>query len=142
MPRTHSHTLRVRYAETDQMGYVYYANYLAWFEVGRAEWLRAEGRTYRSFEDEGCMLPVVEAHARYRRAARYDELIELVTWPSLVRAATVRFEYQVLRAADKGLLAEGSTTHACVNKEGKPVRFPVDVHALLTSAVGNHMLEK
>ena len=70
---THSSRLRVRYAETDQMGVVYYANYLVWFEVGRTDWLRATGWTYRAMEQDGVSLPVIEAHAEYRRAARYDD---------------------------------------------------------------------
>ena len=124
-------SIRVRYGDTDQMGVVYYANYLRFFEIGRAEWIRDRGRSYRDIEAAGCLLPVVEAHARYRLPARYDDLLEVMTVPDEVRAASVRFRYEVRRAGEAAMLAEGWTSHACMNRQGRPFRWPPEVYALL-----------
>src|SRR5438105_3963445 len=105
--RRHRETVRVRYADTDQMGVVYYANYLRYFEVARAEWLREGGLPYRAVEEEGAMLPVIEAHVRYLAPARYDDLLAIDCGPSEVRHASARFAYEVRR--DGRLLAEGWT---------------------------------
>ena len=121
--------IRVRYGDTDQMGVVYYANYLRWFEVARAEWLRAHGLAYREIEASGALFPVTEAHVRYRQSARYDDEVSLECWPAAVRAASLRFEYRVLRGEE--LLADGFTGHACVDGSGKLRRFPPAVRALL-----------
>src|SRR5436190_2062515 len=120
---------RVIYGDTDQMGVVYYANYLRYFEVGRCEWLRARGCDYRGFEQRGLFLPVVEAQLRYRAPARYDDLVEIDATPIDARAATVKFVYRLERAGD--LLVEGYTIHACVDRDGKPRRFPDELRALL-----------
>ena len=127
--RVHVERIRVRYGDTDQMGFVYYANYLRWFEVARAEWLRAHGLAYREIEASGAMFPVTEAHVRYRQPARYDDQVSLECWPTAVRAASLRFDYLVRRDGD--LLAEGFTGHACVDGSGRPRRFPPAVRALL-----------
>ena len=123
--------LRVRYADTDRMGVVYYANYLVWFEVGRTEWLRETGRTYRSLEEEGIALPVIEAHCTYRQAARYDDEIEIKTEATLMTPARVRFDYEVIRATDGTLSAAGYTVHAAVDRSGKPCRLPARVREML-----------
>jgi acyl-CoA thioester hydrolase len=115
-------TLRVIYGDTDQMGVVYYANYLRYFEASRVEWLRAAGIDYRRCEEEGLFLPVIEAHARYRAPARFDDLIQVEATPSPARAVSVRFDYRGRR--DDTLLAEGHTLHACIGRDGKPRRFP------------------
>src|SRR5687768_9250323 len=93
--------VRVRYAETDRMGVVYYANYLVWFEVGRAEWLRDAGWTYREMERDGTSLPVIEAHCEYRQPARYDDEIEIRTRATLLTPVRIRFDYEVLRSGDR-----------------------------------------
>jgi acyl-CoA thioester hydrolase len=108
--------VRVRYAETDQMGVVYYANYLVWFELGRVELMRSLGLAYSKLElDHGCILPVIEARCRYRSPARYDDEILIESWPSLVRGSVIKFAYRILRKAQDGgestLLAEGETVH-------------------------------
>jgi acyl-CoA thioester hydrolase len=121
--------IRVRYGDTDQMGVVYYANYLRYFEVARAEWLRAQGRTYRDMEARGHLLPVVEARVRYLQPARYDDLLAVEATPGEVRLASLRFDYRVRRGEET--LAEGWTTHACVGREGRPVRLPAEIVALL-----------
>ena len=117
--------VRVRYAETDQMGVVYYANYLVWFEVGRVEFIRQMGMDYRSMErEENAMIAVVEATARYKAPARYDD--ELIVRTSLagVRGSIVRFRYAVVRAADELLLCEGETVHVVVGRDMKRRELP------------------
>ncbi|MFN2446942.1 MAG: acyl-CoA thioesterase [Vicinamibacterales bacterium] len=123
--------MRVRYAETDQMGVVYYANYLVWFEVGRTDWLRQTGSTYSAMEDEGVGLPVIEAHCAYRQPARYDDEIEIRTTGRLLSPARVAFEYEVVRPRDALIVATGSTIHAAVDRHGRPRRLPPQVKDLL-----------
>ena len=95
--------VRVRYAETDQMGIVYYANYLVWFEIGRVELLRSLGLAYSQLEkDHQCILPVVEASCRYRSPARYDDQILIETRPSLLRSSVLKFAYRILRKGHDG----------------------------------------
>jgi acyl-CoA thioester hydrolase len=124
--------VRVRYAETDQMGIVYYANYLVWFEIGRVELLRSLGLAYSQLElEDRCILPVVEASCRYRAPARYDDEILIETRPSLLRGPVLKFAYRILRNAREGeepkLLAEGETVHvvcdAELNKKPLPPRY-------------------
>jgi acyl-CoA thioester hydrolase len=117
-------TLRVRYAETDQMGVVYYANYLVWFEVARADLLRSLGWTYREMEDTGVLLPVIEAHCEYRRPARYDEEIEVRTQGRLRSAVRMEFSYDVVLKVTNEIAAVGQTVHAAMGKGGRPCRLP------------------
>ncbi len=126
---TESTTLRVIYGDTDQMGVVYYGNYLRYFEIGRAEWLRARGHTYKLFEEAGYLLPVVEATLRYRSPARYDDLLTIDATPIEVKSASLRFEYRVHRGDQ--LLVEGSTRHACLRREGGVAPFPPEIVAVL-----------
>ena len=123
--------VRVRYAETDQMGVVYYANYLVWFEVARVEWLRQGGWSYRDMEHEGMALPVIEAHCEYRLPARYDDEIEIAAKGTLVTPVRVRFDYNVVRVADNTVAAVGHTVHAAVDAGGKPRRLPARVREML-----------
>jgi acyl-CoA thioester hydrolase len=110
--------LRVRYAETDQMGVVYYANYFVWCEIGRVEFLRQLGFDYKTMEaEDGCMLPVVEASCRYRAPARYDDEVVLETSVTGLRQHVIKFGYRMLRASTGELLAEAETVHVVVNKE-------------------------
>lgn len=129
--RARTARLRVRYAETDRMGVVYYANYLVWFEVGRTEWLRQTGWSYQEMESDGISLPVVEAHCEYRQPARYDDDIEVATWGTLVTPIRVRFDYEVTRGADGTIAAIGHTVHAAVDTGGKPCRLPARVLDIL-----------
>jgi acyl-CoA thioester hydrolase len=119
-----SSRIRVRYAETDKMGVVYYANYMVWFEVGRTDLLRSSGWSYREMEVEGFSLPVVEAHCAYRQPARYDDELDIRTRGQMLSPVRVRFEYDVVRAADDRLLAHGHTVHASLDLQGKPRRLP------------------
>jgi acyl-CoA thioester hydrolase len=123
--------VRVRYAETDRMGVVYYANYLVWFEVGRTEWLRETGWTYREMEAGGIALPVIEAHCEYRQPARYDDEIEIATRASLVTPVRIRFDYDVRRLPEGAPAASGYTVHAALDADGRPCRLPERVRALL-----------
>jgi acyl-CoA thioester hydrolase len=135
--------VRVRYAETDRMGVVYYANYLVWFEIGRTDWLRGAGFTYRGLEESGIVLPVIDVHCEYRQSARYDDDLEIRTQGTLLSRVRVRFDYEVHRpsigaggatrtaeARSSVLLARGHTIHACVDPTGRPVRLPDGVRGL------------
>ncbi|HMC76444.1 MAG TPA: thioesterase family protein [Vicinamibacterales bacterium] len=120
-------SLRVRYAETDKMGVVYYANYLVWFEVARADLLRTLGWSYREMEIAGISLPVIEAQCQYLRPARYDDEIEVKTEGRMVSPVRMEFQYQVIRKEDQILAATGRTVHAALDPSGKPCRLPARV---------------
>jgi acyl-CoA thioester hydrolase len=110
--------VRVRYAETDQMGVVYHANYLIWFEVGRAELLRALGLRYRDLErDHGCLIAVVGVEARYRASARYDDEISIQTRVVAMRGPVLKMAYDVVRVDDGKLLCEGTTSHVVIGRD-------------------------
>jgi acyl-CoA thioester hydrolase len=123
--------VRVRYAETDKMGIVYYAHYFVWFEIGRTEWLRETGWTYRAMEEEGYGLPVIEARCEYQSSARYDDELRIETQARLVTPVRLAFEYRVARVDDEQSMALGVTVHATVDRSGRPVRLPARVRALL-----------
>jgi acyl-CoA thioester hydrolase len=126
--------IRVRYAETDQMGVVYYANFFIWFEVGRVELLRQLGFQYKQMEiDDDCHIPVVEANCRYKSPARYDDDLLLETRVLAVRRSVIKFGYRLLRTEDQApkLLAEGETTHVTVNRSLRKVPLPRKYAALL-----------
>jgi len=125
--------VRVRYAETDKMGVVYYANYFVWFEVGRADLLRNAGWTYREMEREGFALPVIEAHCEYHQSARYDDELEVRTSGERVSAVRVAFQYAVVRPSDETLVATGRTVHATIGRDGRPCRLPDRVATVLQS---------
>jgi len=124
--------VRVRYAETDQMGIVYYANYLVWFEVGRTDWLREMGWSYRDMEADGISLPVIEARCTYHESARYDEELEVRTTSTLESPIRIQFLYEVVRAADGATLASGMTMHAALDRSGRPRRLPDRVRTLFS----------
>ncbi len=119
--------VRVRYQETDRIGVVYHSNFLVWFEVGRVEFLRALGYNYRELEEGGVHVPVLEVSCKYRRPARFDDRIQVRTRAERIRWARLRFHYEVLRAEDGTLLAEGWTTHAATDAEGSPRRLPEEL---------------
>jgi acyl-CoA thioester hydrolase len=117
--------VRVRYAETDQMGVVYHANYLVWFEIGRVDFIRSLGMDYRTMEQEdGLAIAVVEVSARYKSPARYDDELRIETRLKAARGAVVKFGYQVKREADGVLLCEGETVHVVVDREMKKRSLP------------------
>jgi acyl-CoA thioester hydrolase len=122
---SHETRFRVRYAETDQMGVVYYANYLIWMELGRAEYCRAAGIRYRDMEvDDGILLAVVEAHCRYLSPARYDDEIAVKTWITKANRRMVEFQYEVREAHSARALASGETKHMFLGTDLRPVKLP------------------
>jgi acyl-CoA thioester hydrolase len=127
-----SSRIRVRYAETDKMGVVYYANYFVWFEVGRTDLLRESGWNYREMEIDGFALPVIEAHCTYRESAKYDDELEVRTSGTMLSPVRVRFTYEVVRIADAATLATGTTVHATLDRNGRPCRLPSRVRAVLS----------
>ena len=124
--------LRVRYAETDQMGVVYYANYLVWFEVGRAEYCRKKGFVYAELEKMGYRLAVTDVECHYRSAARYDDTIVVRTELREANKRLITFGYRILRQQDKVLIAEGQTRHICLDRENRPKSLPPEFLTQLT----------
>ncbi|MDE3199415.1 MAG: acyl-CoA thioesterase [Acidobacteriota bacterium] len=133
--------VRVRYAETDQMGVVYYANYLVWFELGRVEVLRSLGLSYHTLEVEhDCILPVVEANCRYRAPARYDDQVLIEARPSMLRGSVLKFAYRILRKnaddVEPLLLAEGETVHVVCGRDFQrkplPEQYTEAIKALMS----------
>lgn len=122
---THDALLRPRYAETDQMGVVYHANYLTYFEVGRSEFFRALGYSYRELEKQGVIFAVVKAELEYRQPAFYDDELRIRTWLKHIKGVRFEMNYEVLRKKDEAdeVLARGKTVHACVGKDLKPLRL-------------------
>jgi acyl-CoA thioester hydrolase len=117
-------SLRVRYAETDQMGVVYYANYFVWFEVARTDLIRSLGWSYREMEAAGVILPVIEATCQYRRPSRYDDELEIRTTGRLTTPVRVEFDYEVMIKGQTEPIATGRTRHAAITPDGKPCRLP------------------
>ena len=125
--------VRVIYGDTDQMGVVYYANYLRYFELARSEFLLAHGRSYRDMEAEGLSLPVVEATCRYVAPARYEDLLLVGIEVPAVTRVTLTFRYQVTREGESDVLCTGTTIHACLGKGGRPARLPEWVASMVTA---------
>ena len=129
--------VRVIYGDTDQMGMVYYGNYLRFFEIARNEFLRAAGAAYRGFEEtHGLMLPVVEAAVRYRRPARYDDELSIRAAVPEVNGASAKFVYEIRRLPAGETLVEGHTLHACIDGAGKVSRIPSAFREALLRARG------
>ena len=131
---THATELRVRYAETDQMGVVYHANYLAYCEVGRTEFVRAAGMSYREMEAAGVGLAVCDATLRFHGSATYDDRIRVETRLVDVRSRALTFEYTILNADSGARLVTASTQLIAVDRQGKPTTLPVAVRALFDAA--------
>jgi acyl-CoA thioester hydrolase len=121
----HDAQVRVRYAETDQMGVVYYGNYFVWFEIGRVELMRALGFEYKRMEiEDDCFIVAAEASCRYRQSAKYDEILRIRTRISQAGNRVVKYAYEILRDYDGVLLATGETTHVICGKDGRPKQLP------------------
>ena len=135
MPEGPSHEirLRVRYADTDTMRVVYYANYFIWFETGRVELLRSRGIVYKDIEDKGIFIPVIEAHANYMAPARFDDELLVRTRLSKIGETSVRFENGVYKLPSMELLCTGHTVHVVIGKDGKPIRVPDEFRTMLSS---------
>ncbi len=127
--------IRVRYAETDQMGVVYHSHYLVWCEIGRTDLIRRLGTPYAELERQGVMLAVVDASIRYHAAARYDDLVRVRTRLSDVRSRSITFDYAVELAESGRKLVTARTTLASLNGEGKLVALPAALRSLLENAV-------
>jgi acyl-CoA thioester hydrolase len=137
-----STVFRARYAETDQMNVVYYANYFVWFEIGRTEFCRQHGFAYRDMEEEdGLCIIVAEARCRYKAPARYDDEIEVRTALGEVRRRVLTFVYEVYRKADDMLLAEGETVHVITDLDGRPRALPEKYRDLLVASAGERAPE-
>jgi acyl-CoA thioester hydrolase len=124
--------IRVRYAETDQMGVAYYANYLVWFEVGRSEFCRGRGFRYADLEALGYKLVVIDVHCRYRSSARYDETVIVRTCLKGANKRLITFRYQILRKDQEEVIAEGETQHICIDSNGKTKSLPEKFLVCLT----------
>ena len=122
--------LRVRYSETDQMGIVYHAHYLVWFEIGRTEWCRAAGYPYADMERAGLFIPVTRVDAAFRRRSSYDDAIRVITVMAELSGRGCTFGYQI-ESPEGDLLADGSTRHVFTDAEGKAIRAPRDLVDLL-----------
>lgn len=122
MPESHEIPIRVRYAETDRMGLLHHANYFVYFEMGRTELLRVRGVSYRDIEDAGHLLVIIDLGCKYRRPARYDDLLTLRTAVERVTHVKIVHRYELLRGGE--LLAEGHSTLACVDRDGRPQALP------------------
>ncbi len=130
----HTAEVRVRYAETDQMGVAYHANYLVWCEVGRTDFIRALGVPYAEMERRGVRLAVVDARVRFHASARYDDRVRIVTTLAGVRSRMVTFAYELSRVREDGALerlASASTALVAIDAEGRPAALPADFRALL-----------
>lgn len=126
--KTYEFQLRVRYEETDQMGFAYYGKYFTWFEVARSEIMRACGLPYTECEKRGLYLPVVEADCKYEHPLTYDDLITVRISVRTIRNASIIFDYEIVK--DGKRTASGFTAHAFINKDRKPVRVPDDIRKL------------
>lgn len=118
----HRHPVRVRYAESDQMGFAHHGAYVVWCEEARIEWLRARGRSYRELEEQGVLMPVVELALRYRRPSRFDDQLELATTAEALGPSRLRFT-TVVRCGEE-VRAEAQVTVAATGRDGRPTRLP------------------
>ena len=135
MTHTHATELRVRYAETDRMGVVYYANYLVWCEVGRVELLRSLGRSYAALEAEGIGLAVSEATVRYLSPARFDDRVRVETTLTGVRSRAVTFDYLIANAETGARLATAHTALVSIDRDGRLAAIPQDFRLTLESVL-------
>lgn len=130
----HEASLRVRYAETDKMGVVYHANYLVWFEIGRTEYCRARGFSYRDMEEsENAFLVVAESYCRYKAPAYYDDILLVRTHITELRRRSMRFGYEIIREPDGAVIAEGETGHVVTDGNGRVRSMPQGFAELLLS---------
>ena len=127
---------RVRYGETDKMGVAYYGRYMDWFEMGRTEYCRQSGKTFRDWEAEGIMLPVVEAHCRYKSSLYYDDEIEIETSITKLSRVSVEFTCRIFHADTKKLAAEGYTKHAFISSDGKLLKNGNPLEQKLRELIG------
>ncbi len=136
MERFSETRLRIRYAETDQMGVVYYSNHLVWMEIGRTDFCLMSGFRYRDMEiEDGVMIAVAEARCRYRKPARYDDEILIRTTLTALKRRTLTFSYRILNAETGDILAEGTTLHVAIGRDGRPCAIPSKQFELLSDVL-------
>ena len=136
-PVVNQSRIRVRYAETDQMGVVYHANHFIWFEIGRVELLRQLGFSYKDMEQQdNCFIAVVDARCRYKAPARYDDEIVIRTWLKNIRESVIHFGYELTRVEDGSLLAEGETTHIVADAQMRKTVLPEKYMKAFREATG------
>ena len=136
MKRFSETRLRIRYAETDQMGVVYYSNHLVWMEIGRTDFCLMSGFRYRDMEiEDGVMIAVAEARCRYRKPARYDDEILIRTTLTALKRRTLTFSYRILNADTGDILAEGNTLHVAIGRDGRPSAIPSKQFELLSGVL-------
>lgn len=140
-PQITEERIRVRYGETDQMGHAYYANYLYWFEQARGAWCRARGFTYKSLEEAGYFLPVVEVYVRYKGEVKYDDWIVVRTKVTEIKRAAIKFEYEVVNETLSKIVTEGYTWHVMMGSERKAVSIPKDIREMLDRLPGQGNLD-
>ena len=134
----HETLLRVRYSETEKMGVVYHANYLVWFEIGRTEFCRARGFSYREMEEnDNAFLVVAESYCRYKASARYDDQLLVRTHITELRRRSLRFGYEIVRATDGQIIAEGETGHVVTDKSGRVRSSPKAIVTLRRPRIGH-----
>ena len=121
--------VRVLYSDVDQMRWANHGAYHRWFEMGRAEYMRQKGLPYKELEEMGYFMPVTELYCKFLKPVRYDDLLEVAAWPSIVKRASMRFEYEIIK--DGEVMAKGYTHHVCLNREGKIVRIPERLRKIL-----------
>ena len=122
--------VRVLYSDVDQMKWANHGSYHRWFEIGRAEYMRKNGLPYRELEEMGYFMPVTELYCKFLKPIRYDDLLKITSWPSSVKKASMRFEYEILNEKDE-IMAKGFTHHVCLDKEGRIVRMPKRLKEIL-----------
>ncbi len=122
--------VRVLYSDVDQMKWANHGAYHRWFEMGRAEYMRRNGFPYKKLEEMGYFMPVTELFCKFIKPIRYDDLLKIVAWPSNVKRASMKFEYEILNENDE-IMAKGYTNHVCLSKDGKIVRFPEELKKIL-----------
>ena len=126
--KIHEFEIRARYQETDNMGVVYYANYLVWFEVARTEYFRSMGIVYRKLEEKGVYLMVASANCQYKSPARYDDIVRIQSWIPEIKNSSLKFEYKLYLG--ERLLANGESVHVFTNKSGRPIKIPQEIRDL------------
>ncbi|MCO6510386.1 MAG: acyl-CoA thioesterase [Aridibacter famidurans] len=133
----HETEIRVRYAETDKMGIVHHSNYYVWFELGRSEFCRSRGFSYRDMEDkDNALLVVAESYCRYKSPAHYEDILFIRTQVARIRSRSIVFVYEIYRPADNAVIAEGETMHIVVNRDKKIISLPKQYEAMLMSGSG------
>lgn len=142
MPHVSMSEFRVRYAETDQMGVVYHANYLVWCEIGRTDFIRTTGASYADLERQGVMLAVADATMRFHAPARYDDTVRVVTTLSAVRSRMIAFQYEIQNADTGARLVTATTSLVCLDRSGRPAALPPDVRSALESVMEDAAAER